>query len=137
LIADTFELAMEKMKIFFQDVENLRAIYMVVSQGIGLKYRADNLDIPHRYKNLIWQDGEAVEKKFDIRGLFHFVLLAEDRSVDSKIKEVLRPTSCHNLIKEFISEPDIRPTKVRYYDHNTWKKGPELFNTLKKYVEGK
>ena len=80
-------------------------------------------------------------KNFDIRGLYHFVLLSNDRSVDEKIREVLFTTGCttaiSHVLNDYISEKSTRPTKTCYYNHNTWKKGPELFNTLKKYIEEK
>lgn len=139
LIADTYENALEKMKIFFQDVENLCAIYRIVHRGIEMKELSDKFDVPHKYKNLIWQDGDAIEKKFDIRAIYHFVLLAGDRSINPNFCALLNAhnSSISSFIKKYLSEPGIRPTKTRYYNYTTWKKGPELFNTLKKYIEEK
>ena len=150
--ASSYELAMQQMELFFNDVTNLAAIFHIASCGLEIQELANKLETEHKYKNLIWQDGEAVIKKFDIRGLMHFVLLLWHDSeykpepvIFDNIKNSETKIECHEfwekvkriLNKNFADDFNASSPKIRCFDHTTWINGVNLFNSLKRMIEEK
>jgi hypothetical protein len=73
---EDLQIAKEKVKTFFEDLIYLEYINRVCMHGHNMQILADKIEnIEHKYRNLLWQGGVALETRFDCRAVYQYLML--------------------------------------------------------------
>ena len=141
---EDLQIAKEKVKTFFEDLIYLEYINRVCMHGHNMQILADKIEnIEHKYRNLLWQCGVALETRFDLRGVYQYRLFLDygpkirDEKDNLREKGVFEMYPTFNSDKYFIKCGENFPTSGRCNDHTTWLKGQEMYAALKRVIKEK